>query len=105
MTNTRSTWKRNLLVAGALLISWILLITLEVRAGIVDQLKVVYLLSLALAFGGFIWAWLPASWSRKGTGEISAVRVAGLAVAATVLAGAICLVAGVNYKLAIGGAF
>lgn len=41
-------------MGGALLLAWVVLITIEVKLGIVNQLNRAYLVSIILAFGGFI---------------------------------------------------
>jgi hypothetical protein len=105
MMRNMSTWRRNVIVTVALLVAWIVLVTIEVKAGIIGPLKLVYLASIPLSLGGFVWAWLPARWSRDSTGELSTLRVAALALMATAVAVAIAIVVGVNYKIAIGGAF
>jgi len=105
MMRNLSTWKRNVIVTGMLLVAWIVLVTVEVKAGIIGPLKLVYLASIPLALGGFVWAWLPARWSRNSTGKRSMLRVAALALMATAIAVAIAIVVGVNYKIAIGGSF
>ncbi len=83
--------------------SWIVLITLEVKAGFADPLKIVYGVSIPLAFAGFCWAWAPASWAKAKDGTVSKVRVFVLAIAATVVSVVIAVVLAVNYKFAIGG--
>lgn len=105
MIKSIPTWKRNIVVTVTLLVTWILLVTIEVNTGVIDPLKPVYLASILVALGGFVWAWLPAKWSRNSAGERSTLRVAVLALVATAIAVAIAVVAVVNYKIAIGGSF
>lgn len=100
-----TSWYRALVIAVGLVLSWVALITVEVKAGVVEPLKLVYFLSILLAFGGFAWAWIPAPWARTGDAQVSKLRVALLALVSTVVAIGISLVVGMNYKIAIGGAF
>ena len=78
---------------------------MEVKASVVDSLKLFYVLSILLAFGGFVWAWVPAPWARTDGAQVSKLRVGLLALVSTVVAVGIALVVGMNYKMAIGGTF
>src|SRR4029434_2659171 len=98
-------WYRNLAIAIGLVLSWVVLITVEVKAGVGEPLKLVYALSILLAFAVFSWAWMPARWVRSGDAQVSMWRIGLLALASTVLAVGISVVVGMNYKIAIGGTF
>ncbi len=99
-------WYRALVITVGLALSWVVLITVEVKAGVSGPLKLIYALSILLAFGGFAWAWLPAQWVRVvGDAQVSKLRVGLLALVSTLVAVGISLVIGMNYKIAIGGTF
>lgn len=97
-------WYRTLAVGAGLLLSWLILITLEVKAGIREPLKLIYALSILLAFGGFLWAWGSTQWVKGTDGQLSWPRIIALALVSTIVAMMVSLVVGVNYKFAIGGA-
>ena len=96
---------RVLSIAVGLVLSWVVLITVEVKTGFTEPLKLVYGLSILLALGGFAWAWVPSAWARTGDAKVSKLRVGVLALISTVVAVGVSFVVAMNYKFAIGGTF
>ena len=105
MSHVTKYWHRVLAVAAALLLLWVLLVTIEVKTGVWEPLKLIYILSIPLTFGGFIWAWKPAPWARGSDTELSVLRLIVLALISIGITAYVSLTVSVNYKFAIGGTF